>query len=231
MHIGICDDELHVLQILKRMVEDYCETYAVRAEIHLFASGAELLALAEDLDLLFLDIEMPEIDGIAAGKLLRKKNQHCKIVMVTCREDRMKEAFYLEAYRFISKPIHAGEVEEAMRDYEQATAGHQMIQLWEMRQPVTVKQREIVYVQTFDSYTEFVVGNHLLRSEASLSALEKELDPRLFVRVNKKYIVNLSYVGWYDKGKLPIHENIMTVSRRKKSEFEKRYREFDLYYR
>ena len=230
MHIGVCDDEIHILEMLRNMIRDYCERNVLEAEIHLFSSGAELLSLAQDLDLLFLDIEMPEIDGIEAGKLFRKKNQHCKIVMATCREDRIKEAFYLEAYRFLSKPFDPSEFEEAMRDFERSMAGYRQIELWEARQRVLVRQRQIIYVQTFDSYTEFIVGNRLMRSEKSLQDLEEELDPELFFRVNKKYLVNFRYIDSYCKGELTIYGQTMTVSRRKKREFEQRYREFDLYY-
>ena len=230
MHIGVCDDEIHILEMLRNMIRDYCERNALEAEIHLFSSGAELLSLAQNLDLLFLDIEMPEIDGIEAGKLFRKKNQHCKIVMATCREDRIKEAFYLEAYRFLSKPFDPSEFEEAMRDFERSMAGYRQIELWEARQRVLVRQRQIIYVQTFDSYTEFIVGNRLMRSEKSLQDLEEELDPELFFRVNKKYLVNFRYIDSYCKGELTIYGQTMTVSRRKKREFEQRYREFDLYY-
>lgn len=231
MHIGICDDEIFVLELMRQLVKDYCDRHMLEAEIHLFASGAELLALAENLDLLFLDIEMPELDGIEAGKLLRRKNQHCKIVMATCREDRMKEAFYLEAYRFLTKPFDPSEFEEAMDDFVRTMAGFRKMTLWEMRMPVEIRQRDIIYIQTFDSYTEFIVGNRLMRSEKSLNALEEELDSKLFFRVNKKYIINFLYMEHYEKGKLLIHGKEMTVSRRKKKDFEKCYRDFDLYYR
>ena len=224
MLIGICDDEISVLVTMRRMVKDYCGRNAVKAEIRLFASGAELAAQAEDLDLLFLDIEMPGLDGIAAGKILRKKNPHCKIVMVTCRDDRMREAFQLEACRFLSKPFDEEAFAEAMEGFEQSMAGCEKIELWEMRQLVRVRQREIIYVQTFDSYTEFIVGNRLMRSEKSLSALEEELDPKLFFRVNKKYIVNFRYIDSYGKGELTIREKTLIVSRRRKKEFERRYR-------
>ena len=105
MHIGICDDEIAELQSLKRMIESYCDAHGLEAEIHLFASGVELLSESEHLDLLFLDIAMPGVDGIEAGKRFRKRNPRCKIAMETCREDRIREAFYLEAYRFLPKPL------------------------------------------------------------------------------------------------------------------------------
>ncbi len=231
MHIGICDDEIAALQSLKRMVENYCGVHRLETEIHLFASGVELLAGAEHLDLLFLDIEMPGVDGIEAGKRFRRRNPRCKIAVETCREDRIRDAFYLEAYRFLSKPLKEAEVWEALEGFEESRAGHRRISLWEMRQRVEVRQREIVYVQTYDSYTEYIVGNRLMRSEKSLHDLEKELDPKLFFRVNKKYIVNFSFIEGYEDGTLLIRDTFMTVSRRKKKDFEKKYRDFDLYFR
>lgn len=81
--------------------------------------------IAKKIDLLFLDIDMPEIDGIEAGKLFRNKNEDCKIIMLTAQSDRMREA-----------------------------------------------------------YTEFIVGQRILRSERSLKELETELDGRLFIRID-----------------------------------------------
>lgn len=231
MHIGICDDEIAELQSLKRMIESYCDAHGLEAEIHLFASGVELLSESEHLDLLFLDIAMPGVDGIEAGRRFRKRNPRCKIAMETCREDRIREAFYLEAYRFLPKPMREADVWEALEGFEESRAGYRRISLWEMRQKVEVRQREIVYIQTYDSYTEYIVGNRLMRSERSLHDLEKELDPKLFFRVNKKYIVNFSYIEGYDNGILTIRDTPMTVSRRKKKDFEKKYRDYDLYFR
>ena len=212
MDIGICDDDMKTLLSLKETVTEYCKSKGLEGEVHLFASGGELLALSGHLDLLFLDIEMPGLDGIEVGKRFRRKNGRCKIVMETCREDRVLDAFHLEACRFLLKPLKRQDV-------------------WEMRQRVEVSQRDIVYAQTYDSYTEYIVGDHLMRSERSLLELERELDPRLFFRINKKYIVNFSYIESYDNGELSIRKKKMKVSRRKKGEFERRYREFDLYFR
>ena len=50
MHIGICDDEIAELQSLKRMIESYCDAHGLEAEIHLFASGVELLSESEHLE-------------------------------------------------------------------------------------------------------------------------------------------------------------------------------------
>ena len=62
---------------------------------------------------------------------------------------------------------------EALEGFEESRAGYRRISLWEIRQKVEVRQREIVYIQTYDSYTEYIVGNRLMRSERSLHDLGK----------------------------------------------------------
>ena len=88
MDIGICDDDMKTLLSLKETVTEYCKSKGLEGEVHLFTSGGELLALSGHLDLMFLDIEMPGLDGIEVGKRFRRKNGRYKIVMETCREDR-----------------------------------------------------------------------------------------------------------------------------------------------
>ena len=56
MDIGICDDDMKTLLSLKETVTEYCKSKGLEGEVHLFASGGELLALSGHLDLLFLDI-------------------------------------------------------------------------------------------------------------------------------------------------------------------------------
>ncbi|WP_075680412.1 LytR/AlgR family response regulator transcription factor [Roseburia sp. 831b] len=110
LKIGICDDEQIVSEILKRKVEICLREAGVQAEITLFSQGQDLLETGEDLDILFLDIEMPEMDGIEVGKKLRQKGNDCKIIVATSMVERFKEAFYIDAFRFVTKPFEMEEI-------------------------------------------------------------------------------------------------------------------------
>ncbi len=110
--------------------------------------------------------------------------------MATVRSDRMKEAFFLEAYRFITKPFDDEEIREAIDSFIKGRVGWQKILLYDRRKMVEIYQHQIMYIQTFDSYTEFIMATNILRSEKSLKELEMELDGRLFARADKKYIIN-----------------------------------------
>lgn len=229
--VGICDDEKYIVDILKTKIQICFSEYEVQTEIFKFYSGKELLDCEKKLDLLFLDIDMPEIDGIEAGKLFRNKNEDSKIIMLTARSDRMREAFFLEAYRFITKPFEDAELKEAIESLMRRKIGCQKILLYEKRKVVEIFQYQIMYIQTYDSYTEFIVGQRILRSERSLKELETELDGRLFIRIDRKYIVNFRNIDYDDKGTVSIAGKKIKVSRRRIREFEERYREFDIKYR
>jgi DNA-binding LytR/AlgR family response regulator len=229
--IGICDDEKQIIEVLKEKIMAYMESCTMEVNYLEFYSGEELLNSESQLDLLFLDIDMPGMDGIETGKRFRAQNRDCKIVMETARSDRMKEAFFLEAYRFIEKPFQDSEINEALSAFLESRIGFQKICLWERRKMVEVYQYQILLAQTYGSYTEFLVGSQTLRSEKSLKELEAELDDRMFVRIDKQYIVNLKYIDRYENGSVSIAGELIKVSRRRLRSFEEKYREYDLRYR
>lgn len=231
LQIGICDDEKLAAAILEQKIKRCLKQHDIDAEIYIFFSGDQLLRSMQQFDILFLDIDMPGRDGIATGMEYRKRDKECKIVMETSRVERMREVFYLEAYRFLVKPISENELEEVFLSYQKRCIGGDKISLMENRQCVNVWQRDICYVQSYDSYTEFIVKDRVLRSEKSLRMLEEELDARLFFRIDKKYIVNLGCVGAYHNGIVKIGGKEFAVARRRKSAFETAYRAYDLEYR
>ena len=93
LRIGICDDEDIILDILKKIVSSCLEQLDYEAEIILFNSGKNLLEQKQQFNIVFLDLEMPELDGIETGRQLRRQQEDCKIIVATNRRDRFKEAF------------------------------------------------------------------------------------------------------------------------------------------
>lgn len=231
LQIAICDDILEQTGKLQKYICNYCRENNAEYKLSLYTSGAELLCDAEKFDIIFLDIEMPGLDGIETGKRIRKKNASCRIIMETVMIERMKEAFFIEAFRFITKPIQQDEVEEALSACMKKVLGSGNVALYYNRIVHQIHQSEIQYVVTYDSYSEYRVRNKMLRSEASLKELENQLDQRLFFRVHRKYIVNMAQVQSYQNGIIKMKDTELPVSRRKKKEFEQAYMQFDLKYR
>ncbi|RDU23858.1 LytR/AlgR family response regulator transcription factor [Anaerosacchariphilus polymeriproducens] len=231
MTIGICDDEKIFINILKNMVIECLNKRQIEGQIKTFESGKELVESSFELDVIFLDIEMPEFDGIEIGKIIQQKNSNCKIIMATCRTDRFKEAFQINAFRFMTKPFEFDELEEIINAVQATRIGTDVIELYNNRNLFKIKQKEIQYIKTYDSYSEFVTKSKIFRRDIALCQLEKILDNRMFFRIHRKIIINMLWVQKYDREYIIINNVEMAVARRKKKKFEQAYMEFDVTYR
>lgn len=231
LQIAICDDIIEQTLTLQKYICEFCQEKNVEYKLFIYETGSQLLSEAEKLDIIFLDIEMPGLDGIETGRKIREKNMTCRIIMATCMVERMREAFFIEAFRFIVKPFDQAEVEEALQACIKKILGCNSIELYYNRNSYEVRQKEIQYIVTYDSYSEYFVKGKMLRSEASLTDMEECLDERLFYRVHRKYIINMAQVLSYKDGVVQMKNIAIPVSRRRKKEFEQVFIEFDLKYR
>lgn len=225
LRIGICDDEDIILDILKKIVSNCLGQLECEAEIILFNSGKNLLEQKQQFNIVFLDLEMPELDGIETGRQLRRQQEDCKIIVATNRRDRFKEAFFIEAFRFVTKPFVETEIQEALDAAVIAIGGDKKIEVYQRRNKCVILQRDIIYIRAVDSSVEFISESGIYRKESSLNILEGELENKVFFRINRQCIVNMTKIQKYDKGMIMIAGEEMKISRRKMKEFSLRYRE------
>lgn len=234
LKLGLCDDEKYILSILRKIIISYVEKLGEEVEIECFLLGGRLIEKIEEYDAVFLDIDMPGQDGLEIGKIIYEKKPECKIVMATGYVERFKEAFKINAFRYVTKPFQEEEIQEAVSAIIAGNSLKQTIDVYEQRNLVTIFQKDILYVSAFDGYSEFIVSgikkNHIFRKDISLNEVEKLILCNLFFRINRQFIINLSKVNKYANGKINIGNQIFTVSRRKKKEFEEALVKYDLSY-
>ena len=232
MYIGICDDELIVASMLKDMVDEVLKSQEISATVEIFTLGTQLLENAVILDAVFLDIDMPEIDGIEVGKEICHKNPNCIIIMATGREDRYREAFKIRAVDFITKPFKKHNIEEAIEEIIKHQVGQKKLNMYYNRKLYAILEKEIVMIESYNGYVQCLTENTVFRKESSLNQMMEEVDQRIFFRINRKEIVNMYYIDKYsNSGIIKIKDKKLRISRDRKKEFEKAYVKFDLNYR
>ncbi len=229
--VGICDDQPEVLQELQKMLSEICEENELSQEFCTFTDGNKMLEQIEEMQIAFLDIEMPQIDGIELGKRIKERNPKCKVIMATGMVERFKEAFQIQAFRFVTKPFVKEEVKEALEAAAEGFFFTKSVEVYAERSKYEVSEEEIQYVKAYDSYAEVYIREKKYRKNCSLDELEDELEERLFVRINREIIVNLRWVQQEEKGKIKIKNELFQISRRRRKEFEQKFIEFDLKYR
>ena len=228
--IALCDDQKQIVLQLADVVKQIFSETSFEYSIDVHYSGDDLLKKDVCYDLIFLDIEMPGLDGIEVGKILSQRYDECKIVMATSIESRYKEAFMINAFRFVTKPFSIEEIKETIFAALELKKDKKSIELYYQRIPCEVLLSDIQYIKAFNGYSEYMVGNRIFRNEKSLSTVEKFLDEDYFVRIHRQYIVNMRWIKKYRNGQIEISDKLIPVSKRKIKEFEQEYIKYDLKY-
>ena len=179
--VGICDDEHYVHDLVDKIMENYAKEKHIEIVTEHFLTAEKLLDSSKKLDLLLLDIDMPEMDGIEVGHILRKRNVDYKIIMLTGREDRFREAFEIEAYRFVTKPIDEEKLLKAIDDVRENNRLKCKVLVFRDGVQYSIPQGEILYIEANRSSTLVFTVNAEFRSEQTLAAWSDMLDYKTFL--------------------------------------------------
>lgn len=192
--VAIIDDEYYARESLKDLINKMSSFDIVgcyESVEKFLKSDAKKIT-----DVLFLDIEMPDMNGLKASKCL----ENYKIVFVTAYSEYAVDAFEVRALDYLTKPISEIRFIETINRIEEAFRNTKL-------NKITAKNNdEIIFLDLFDVYyfeyfekkIRVITQNdeYVLKHFKNLSNWEKEL-PDYFLRVHKSYIINLNYIDRY----------------------------------
>ena len=117
MRIAICDDDpLFTAQLLSYLKDFFKRKGLKCPEISTFNSGESLLKDSREKDIVFLDIEMPGLSGIATGTELKSQNKNTIIFVVTAYTEYLDDAMRFHVFRYLSKPLEKQRLFRNMKD-------------------------------------------------------------------------------------------------------------------
>ena len=109
LRIAVCDDEIVQPKVMQALLQKYFEENDTLAEVKFYSSGQEYLKEKKseilNTDIFLLDIFMPELNGIDIGKELKSIGAKGKIIFITAGNDFITEAFEIQAFSYIQKPV------------------------------------------------------------------------------------------------------------------------------
>lgn len=219
--IAICDDEITMVNLIKQKLSLRLEQLGREFTISCYTEAAELLNILDDFDLLYLDIQMPEQDGMELAKKIRKRNRECIIIFVTAFDKYVFDSFEVGALDYLCKPIDDTKfckaLDRAMNRIEERSGKSLFIQT--MSWCKSVRLSTIYYCEVINRKIYLHTDKGVVDYYGKIEELEKQLDYR-FVRCHRSYLLNLDYLYEYadDQIQLQNGEKI-PVSRLRRREF------------
>ncbi|GAA4293517.1 LytTR family DNA-binding domain-containing protein [Anaerocolumna aminovalerica] len=220
MRIAICDDEEIILEIIKEKCITILNESSIEYDIALFNNGIELLKKLENLDIIFLDINMPEIDGFSVAELLRKEGYDKYIIFLTSKIEYMQRAFKVKAFRYLLKPIDDNQLKEALNEVIKELFCKTKIILEHKNGQAILDIKELIYIESLGDNTAIYMTNEYYISNKPLKYWVNQLK-NFFYQTHKSYLVNLSYVKRIEDNFAILKNNIkIPISYRKSNNFK-----------
>ncbi|MBV6428124.1 MAG: Transcriptional regulatory protein BtsR [Haliscomenobacter sp.] len=217
MNAIIIDDEPHCRNVIERILENHCPDIAVVATC---ADGIEGLKAILQLqpDIVFLDVEMPRMNGLQMLEALGKEDLKFTLIFTTAYDKFAVQAFKFSAFDYLLKPIDDDELIRTMqklenvitpaaqiqhlRDNLNANGLYNKLTIATTRGITFLEIADIVALEADSNYTKiYLVNGETILASKTLGYFDDLLsDRRQFFRTHKQYIINLAYIKEYLSG-------------------------------
>lgn len=215
--IGIDDDDFSL-----GILEKFCTKLPCISLESVFKNPLEALNYfkVHQPDLVFLDINMPEVSGISIARKLQGKSM---VIFTTSHKDFAHEGFDLDAVDFLVKPfgfdrfyqaiVKAKEHREFLKLKAMVEADHEYIIIKEDYQNVKLKLSDILFIEALDNYVKIHTPKKTYLTLKNLKAMDEDLKSRNFMRVHKSYIVALDRIDYFSRDQIHINGSVIPVGR------------------
>jgi len=204
MRIAICDDNLEFLKQIEDIVSCIYKETQVELVVSCFQNGQALLEemkkQEEDIDLLLLDIDMPEISGLEVAKAVRAMGKECILMFISSYENYVFDTFEFSPFRFIRKGKLSQELPIALRAaegaYQKNKKRYVVIRCDEGE--VRIEETEIMYFEVVRRQIRIcLLDGRVFHTWRTMKELQQELSPERFSKIHSGCVVNLKYVSGY----------------------------------
>lgn len=203
MHIAICDDEEIFRAYLRELLIK--ESFAQGTDIQVteYASGKAILEAfdreAFRMDVLFLDIRMPEPDGLETARLLREKGAGCLLVFLSSLSEYARKGYEVKAFRYLLKEEAERELPRVMEECRRELSGADYFTFSHGHRNYSIRKREILYFESRKRLIFLHTAGENYSFYQKLDALEAFLAGDAFLRCHKSFLVQERYVkSWKD---------------------------------
>lgn len=214
MVIGICDDENVIRDKIEKICINETKKYCEDVVIQKYSDGREVLE--KDFDILILDIEMEDVDGIVVKNYFQKRKKDTIIIFFTSHNEMMSQAFGVNVMGFVAKSYLDNQLQVMLDGAMKRVMNTVSIE--------GVDSRKVCYIQAEHIYNILHLENETEVSVRCSSAdLEKMLEVVGFIRVHRTYIINMAYVDHIKDKTVLVNKREIPVSARLKSRLRKEY--------
>lgn len=222
MRIAIVEDDESCAEHLRKQLKKYQQDHHMIIQISSYSNGLNFIEnYVADFDAVFMDIEMPLIDGIEVSRRLRGIDGKVPIVFITRHAQHAISGYDVSAVDFVIKPVEYDRLAKSIdKINEKNEARRSFITIVSKNHTVRIAHRDIVYVESFNHWCVFhTVSQNTHRMLISMKRLEEMVSRSGFLRCNNSYLINATYVTGWNKSGVVLGDITLPISRGRRKLF------------
>ena len=231
LKIALLDDDKTALLISKGAIESFFQEKNIAISLDAFSSPVNFLAMAkeENYRLVFLDIDMPEINGLEVGKQLKQFNPQTDIIYLSHREDLVFDTLQLHPFGFIRKSRiiqdFANVLELFVNTALNTNSENKKITISSKTETISADIDQIMYIEGNKNYQTFYLKDgSVFDARVLMGDLETKLKEHGFIRVHKGYLVNYLFIRSIGTNEVSLTNNkVLPLSSKRKDEIMAEY--------
>ena len=225
--IAICDDNLSEANETKQALINFFNDFNIKYQITVYTTGKELLKHYKNYDIIFVDIQLKNENGIEIAKIMNNSNHSYKLFLVSNFSGYFKDGFRVNAERYFTKPINQLEFNNDMSDVLKDYIYNSMFIFDEKISKSKIYIKDIQYVEILQRKTYLCTILNKFISNYSLSYWKNEFSNLGFSQTHKAFYVNLNNVKNYDSKNIYMDNGkVIPLSRFYKAKFIEEYNIF-----
>lgn len=223
LSVAVVDDEQAFSDALCRMIRQFAAKENIEVDITCFQDGIDIAdEFRSRWDIIFLDIQMAQMDGLAAARRIRACDSDVVLIFVTTMAQYAINGYEVDAFDYILKPLSYPQFElrmlKAVREVEKKKA-HSYVYLKKYSDVVKVSTDDILYIEVAGHTLRYVTDGETYEKRATIGDAEKELAGLPFARCSLSFLVNLKRVDRVSKDSVFAGGRELPISRNRKKEF------------
>lgn len=236
MNVLIIDDDITFSKKLKNDIHDYFMKYNDQVDIDIINFHFSDLSIYKRYDIIFVDIELPNTDGILLSKTLKRQNPTSLFVFISAKNNLIHSSLTVQPFFFIRKNNYSQDLSIFFDLFQEAILDNTMIQLSYKTKKITIPIQNIIYIEATQHILNIYTQDNIYKDNRSLKTIMKEIPNHYFIQIHRSFIINCKYVHSFSRGTVHLfkayHESVnspytsLSISRSYQKHFEEKYQEF-----